>query len=259
VLTSDELRAHLDVSWPSALAAHRPEDYGDGWNLVYGGLVTPSKERMAYKLRYLLGRRLVREERYRDAQAYLPTSLGLPLKTLASSLADGRDKVRPAEERARALFHAACITRHRGLELLGTELEPDWFIDEGAYEHDPFAKARTSGAFRKLGPTADERKRAGRPPATPVKRFHYRYRGADLAREAAELLPDGSPEKARILVTAGNWLEGRDPEAAKPFYEALLSCCGETGLGQRAQRVKAIPNVTDACPADTRVQGGEQR
>jgi hypothetical protein len=259
VLTTDELRAYLDASWPAKLAAHRPVDYGDGWTLIYGGLVTPSKERMAYKLRYLLGRRLVREARYEEAQKYLPVSLGMPVRALARSLSEGRETGRPAQERARALFRAVCITRHQGLELLGTELEPDWYVYEGAHENEPYAKARTGGAFRHLGPTADERRRAGRSPAAPAKRFHYRYRGGDLALAAAALLPDGSPEKARILVTAGNWLEGRDPEAARPFYDALLSCCGDTDLGQRAQRAKAIPNIPDACPADTRVQAAAER
>lgn len=259
VLTTDELRAYMEPGWPAALAAHRPDDYGDGWELVYAGLVSPSKERSAYKLRYLLGRRLAREGRYKEALAYLPTSLSLPVKTLASSVEQGRDVKNPAAERARALFRAACITRHQGLEILGTELEPDWFIYEGSYENEPFAKARTSGAFQHLGPTPDERQRARHRTAVPMKRFHYRYRGADLAREAAALLPDGSAEKAAMLVTAGNWLEGRDPDAARPFYEALLSCCGDTDLGRRALAVKAIPNVPDACPAETRMRAEEER
>ncbi len=92
-----------------------------------------------------------------------------------------------------------------------------------------------------------------------MKRFHYRYRGADLTREAAALLPDGSAEKAGMLATAGNWLEGRDPEAARPFYEALLSCCGDTDLGRRARSIKAIPNVPDACPTETRPRAENER
>jgi hypothetical protein len=254
VLTLDELREHLDAGWPAALAAHRPHEYDDGWELIYGGLVPPSRERAAYKLRYLLGRRLVREERYKEAEPYLPTSLGLPVRTLARSIDEGRDAQRPAEERARALFRAACITRYQGLELLGTELEPDWFLYEGSYENDPFAEARRAASSKSLGPTPDERQRVRRSQAVPPKRFHYRYRGADLARAAADLLPPGTSEKAGMLVTAGNWLEGRDPEAARPFYEELLRCCAETDLGRRAQRVRAIPNVPDICPTDTRGQ-----
>jgi hypothetical protein len=141
---------------------------------------------------------------------------------------------------------------------------PQWLITDEARildapTNEPFAKARISGAFQHLGPTADERQRARRRTAVPMKRFHYRYRGADLAGEAAALLPDGSAEKAGMLVTAGNWLEGRDSEAAKPFYEALLSCCGETDLGRRARSLKAIPNVPDACPAETRTRAEEER
>ncbi|HEX9943169.1 MAG TPA: hypothetical protein VGG03_14205 [Thermoanaerobaculia bacterium] len=252
VLTTDELRAYVDKAWPAALASHRPDDYGDGWEIIYGGMITPSKKRMAYTLRYLVGRRLVREGRYQEAETYLPTVLRLPLGMLARSVAAGSDTRRPAAERAQALFRAACVTRHHGLELLGTELEPDWFMYAGQFEHDSFAQARASAKFQRLGPTKEERDRAARSLMEPVKRFHYRYRGADLARSAADLLPDGSPEKARILATAGNWLEGRDPEAARPFFDAILRCCGETDLGRRARRVNAIPNLGDACPADVR-------
>jgi hypothetical protein len=133
------------------------------------------------------------------------------------------------------------------MEILGTELEPDWFVYEGQYENESYAKARAAGKFQILGPAKDERERAGRTRAEPLKRFHYRYKGADLAREAAGLLPDGSEEKARILMTAGNWLEGRDPEAARPFLDALLGCCGETDIGRRAEGLNAIPNLPDAC------------
>jgi hypothetical protein len=258
VLTTEELRTYVDQSWPAALASHRPDDYGDGWELIYGGLVTPSKERMAYMLRYLTGRRLVREGRYAEAEKYLPTVLRLPLGTLARSVAAGRDARRPAGERAQALFQAACVTRHQGLELFGTELEPDWFVYEAQFENDPFAQARAAGKFQRLGPTKDERERAARSRVEPWKRFHYRYRGMDFAQQAAALLPDGSEEEARILATAGNWIEGRDPEAAKPLLEALLSCCSDTEIGRRARRVNAIPNVGDACPAETRLQRGER-
>ncbi|HEY9420192.1 MAG TPA: CDC27 family protein [Thermoanaerobaculia bacterium] len=254
VLTTEELTAYMEKSWPVKLASHRPEDYGDRWTMLYAGMVSPSQERLAYDLRYLVGRRLVREGRYQEAEKFLPTSLGKLLRMLARSMAEGRDGQRPAEERARSLFHAACVTRYQGLELSGTELEPDWFIYEAQFENEPFAIARAKGQFSRLGPTKDEIARARKTRVTPFKRFHYRYRGMELAKEAADLLPDGT-EKARILATAGNWVEGRDPKAAQPFLEALLSCCGETEIGQRAKRANAVPNVPDACEAETRVGG----
>lgn len=252
VLTTDELIRRVNDVWPVQLASHRPEEYGDNWTILYAGMVSPSKERMAYDLRYLVGRRLVREGRYEEAEKFLPTSLGKPLRTLARSMAEGRDAQRPAGGRSRSLFRAACVLRYQGLELSGTELEPDWFLYDGQFENKPFAQARARGQFSRLGPTKDEIARARKTRAAPFKRFHYRYRGMALAKEAADLLPDGQ-EKAEILATAGNWVEGRDPEAAKPFLEAILSCCGETPVGQRAKRVNAIPNVPDACEGETKV------
>jgi hypothetical protein len=256
VLTTDEAASYVNGSWPVKLASHRPEEYGDRWTMLFAGMVSPSKERVAYDLRYLVGRRLVREGRYEEAEKFLPTSLGKQVRTLARSMAEGRDPQRPAEERSRSLFRAACVLRYQGLELSGTELEPDWFLYEGQFENPPFAQARAKGAFTRLGPTKDEVARASKTRVAPFKRFHYRYRGMELAKEAADLLPDGM-EKARILATAGNWIEGRDPKAAQPFLDALLSCCGETEIGERAKRVNAIPNVPDACEAETRVGGSQ--
>ncbi len=252
VMTTEEVRAYVDQGWPVALASHRPEEYGDGWSLLFGGLISPEKERVAYDLRYLVGRRLAREGRYEEAEKFLPTPLGAPLRLLARSLAEGRDPQRSAAERSAALFRAACVTRYQGLELLGTELDPDWFVHEGQFELDSFSKARTAGKFTHLGPTEDERKRARQSQVKPAKRFHYRYRGMEIAKEAADLLPDDTAEKARILATAGNWVEGRDPDAAKPLLSAILSCCANTDVAVRARKVNAIPNIEDACEAATR-------
>ena len=255
VLSTEELRTWVDRAWPPALASHRPDDYGDGWTFIYGGIVSPSKDRTAYSLRYLLGRRLAREGRYGEAESYLPKPLGLPLKTLARSI--GRRARRPAPGRR-----------------AGTGALPRRLRQPAPGHGDPGhgAGARLvhlRGAVRervlRRGPgrrnVPDPRSHSGREGeggpergSKPWKRFHYRYKAAEIAREAAGLLPDGSEEKARILATAGNWLEGRDPEAARPFLETLLSCCGETVLGRQARRANAIPNVGDACEAGTKPQ-----
>jgi hypothetical protein len=78
----------------------------------------------------------------------------------------------------------------------------------------------------------------------PEKRFHYRYRAAELAWWAASLLPNESEETARILHTAGGWLKARDPQAANPFYQALVLRCGGTELGRAAAKVRWFPRVT---------------
>ncbi len=92
----------------------------------------------------------------------------------------------------------------------------------------------------------------------PDKRFHYRYLGADLARSAADLLPEGSAEKAGALASAGTWIKNRDSKAAQPFYDALLSCCGDTDLGRKAKRLKSIP-TTDVCEGDTKPKAEENQ
>jgi len=264
VLTVDELRAYVDASWPAALASrHEPTamsvDNSDVWETQYAGLAEPPAERIAYDLRYLLGRRLVRAGRTADARAYLPASREPGIEMLQRSLAEGRDAARSAEERARALFRAACVTRYQGLELQGTEIEPDWFFFGAEYDTDAFAAGRADPkTHRHLGPSADEQARVRQTRTEPAKRFHYRYRGAALARSAADLLPKGSVERARILATAGNWLEGRDPQAARPFLDAILSCCADTDVGRKSRKANAVSNVEDACEAETKPPAEEE-
>lgn len=242
VLTFDELRTYVDATWPADLAArYQPEEYPPPYA---GGLATPLEERIAYDLRYLLGRRLARAGRYREASPYLPGALRPDLDIVAAAAASGKDEQRPASGRAQTLFRAACALRHRGMELVGTEVEPDWSIFGGSYDPEFIVADRDAREGRSVIPkSADEKKREERHRVSPWKRFHYRYRAATLAREAAALLPDGSAEKARFLAVAGSWLKGRDPEAAQPLYNELVRCCGGTELGRQAVERRWFPEV----------------
>jgi tetratricopeptide (TPR) repeat protein len=240
VLPLDELKASVDEKWPAALIKDLPE-YPMHWE---GLQATPNLA--ARDIRHLLGRRLVRAGRFEEAEPYLPENLRPTLDTLATGLRDGRDAALPAERRSAALFRAACVTRKQGMELTGTELDPDWFALEGQYEilnYPTEMAARAENPHLKPGPDESQRMEQNRP--EPDQRFHYRYRAADMARDAAALLPDGSDEKARILATAGSWLKARDPETARPFYQALLDCCGDTKLGREAKQVRWFPEVPD--------------
>jgi hypothetical protein len=147
-------------------------------------------------------------------------------------------------ERAHAGFRAACITRKGGLTLQGTEGEPDW-AEYGA-EYDLGSLADHRKEQRVFAPSADELARVERHKAKPNQRYHYRYRAADLAWDAAQFLPSGD-EKAGVLATAGNWIEKEDPKAADRFYKALVRCCGDTELGQAADETRWFP-AADTCP-----------
>lgn len=90
---------------------------------------------------------------------------------------------------------------------------------------------------QRLAPATDD--------VQPLLRFHYRYRAAALAWEAAEQMPDNTEETARVLCTAGTWLKYRDPQAADRFYKALVNRCRQTVLGQEADRLRWFPNLPD--------------
>jgi hypothetical protein len=259
VLSLDELKAYVDREWPRASgtpALSNDVDVEEGWQPLYAGVILPEPKDVDWNLRNLLGRRLVRAGRHAEALPYLIEESRPAVEELASALKAGQDAKRPAAERAGNLFRAACVMRHQGLEIAGTELEPDWAMSGGSYDQGSFTEARENPeTHRQLAATEDERTRVRKSRTEPFERFHYRFRGADLAWEAASLLSDGSPEKARMLTVAGTWIKNRDPKAADRFYRALVSCCGQTDLGREAARVKWFPEVEDCAPAAE--EGGE--
>ena len=129
------------------------------------------------------------------------------------------------------------------MDLLGTELDPDWAIWSGDFALGDAGAARRKGPGAEggvLAPTPLELERLAAQ-RVPEKRFHYRYRAADLAWWAASLLPNDADETAEILATAGGWLKARDPEAAKPFYQALVIRCGNTAAGRAAAQKRWFP------------------
>lgn len=274
VLTTDELVDHvkrhaprwsekLEAFWDGKLEGdaipHRimanATEAPDLWNLT-------SAHTHYDDLRYLLGRRLNREFRFREARAFMPTPM-LPLYDhfVALHRAGISNKYKGSDKTA-ILWNEAAILREFGLILIGTEGAPDGFERWGSFEADDFfsLRARRDGwkswweyqresgnppeLKEKLEPdevanprvSRDEIRRARAHAVVPNLRFHYRYRAADLAWKAAELAPDNSNTKAHILNTAGKWLAARDPIAADRFYKALVRRNWSHPLGQAADK-----------------------
>ncbi|HKI00621.1 MAG TPA: hypothetical protein VKK31_01455 [Thermoanaerobaculia bacterium] len=208
---------------------------------------SPTFEENRQRLRDLLARRLARAGRYQEASAYFTDERKQKAMTgLTAALGAGRDARRPAAQRAESLFEAACRTRHQGLEILGTELDPDWALGGGSLEGGTAIESRQDAAQHPFLPaSAGELARARRSAPRYTATFHYRYRGADLVWEAASLLPDETDEKARMLAVAGSWLKYLNPEAADRFYKRLVRCCGNTELGRTADERRWFPTVDD--------------
>ena len=191
-------------------------------------------------LRYLLGRRLVREERYDEAVAYLPQPYDQVLRKYAAALRAGRDRSRAEKERARSLFTAAWLARHEGMELMGTEGAPNNFSEAGNFEASDLAQQIQSGTYRVTdylqagGPQVMTKKIALRLPSRarsrltnsevePNRRFHYRYLASALALRAAALLPNDSEELADVVNCAGHWVKNATKNSATAITRSSSS------------------------------------
>lgn len=200
-------------------------------------------------LRYLLGRRLVREGQAARAVLYLPPALQPAAVRLARLLRQADDAHRPAEERALACYNAARILRWDGLELSGAELYPDSRYVDGQYEYGVTPKASEQGVLPPVryegNLDVDPALRldaAGMPVAAalqqaekifrqqpPVLRFHYRLRAAGLMWRCAELTQDDRL-KGLAFYTAGFWLRDRQPALARLCAQR----CRLVGAGRSA-------------------------
>ena len=243
VLTANELKTYVERHWsaaPSGDETPAAAEYNE-----------PSDERSSTRpvgeeIRYLLARRLVRLSRCDEARKYFPGQWLGKFDELVKTLSAGENKSLSAEQRAAGFFGAAKIARHDGMELMGTEVEPDWHIYRGDFDLSSIGAQRaTNKTSAVLVASRGELGRVAQHRADPEARFHYRYQAAFLALEAAKLLPDNSDETARILCTAGSWLKNRDPQTADLFYKALVRRCRKTILGAEADRLRWFPQIDE--------------
>ena len=245
VLTSEELQAYVDANWPASILEQRSDEDGFGEE----GL-------KAMKIRYLLARRLSRLGLYEKAQPYYPNTqkeLLEAFEMFTKALKKANDHALSQTERADAFWTAAWLTRHKGMELFGFELDPDWSMFGGNYSPKRRLEIREELSEKKVinAPSSDEIERARREVAQPDKRFHYRYMASDFAWEAAALMPNEDDELARRLCLAGSWHRDQDNEHADVFYKSLVLRCGTTVLGKKANRIRWFPKIADTLKAES--------
>ncbi|HEV7405347.1 MAG TPA: hypothetical protein VGO11_20555, partial [Chthoniobacteraceae bacterium] len=262
VLTIEELKTYVDREAPPPAAGRQ----------MVNGPAQAAKGDPKLRLRWLLGRRLVRADRYAEAAPYLPAPYDKVLATYAKALDDGANPKLEKAVRARAWFAAAWIARHDGLEIMGTEVAPDVFIAEGEFETDPIAQERRTGKYTdhvynpqkeqtvsrpiSLKPTKEELERLNKSRLVPEVRWHYRVIAGALAMKAAALLPDNTPELADVINTAGNWLKDRDNKAADQCFLALMKRAANTEIGRVAKAKRWF--VDKAGPWSAREQAAHE-
>ncbi len=183
----------------------------------------------------------------------------IPPKSFASSVSSfvsgfwGAEEERVIDrQRANALSDAAELTRRHGMELMGTELDPDWFVFGGNYELTGISQLRAESynrenadydpaLIRTLAASDDELQRAAAHAPEPDKRFHYRYVASGLMWQAAQYLPDNDLKCASALYWGGAYLQNRDPQAADKFYKALVWRNLNLPYAQRADKLRWFP------------------
>jgi len=235
VLTPQEVKEYVDRVWPGT----RPDvEKGPG-----GKESRP--DWTCRKVRYLLARRLARIGHWEEARGYYPAEWRGRFDVYVQGLRDGSDQDLSNERRAEGLWRAAIVARYEGIELLGTEVEPDWFVLKGKFSPREMAEMRGKyEAKKELVPsTRDEARRAKQHVAVPNERYHYRYTATQHAWRAAGLLLDDSEEAARMLCIAGAWLGASDPNEADRFYKELVVRCRKTEIGREAERVRWFPKI----------------
>lgn len=240
VLTTDELKGYVDRFWPAVTAvqiANEQERFG-------GSNVCPAVLRE--NIRYLLARRLTRESHGDLARDYFPVAWLAAHDQLMLTLSNGWNETLQSPERASALFEAAVITRTNGMELIGTEVAPDWHYHLGDFDEGVTGEDRsTNEAAVLVRPSTDELRRNAEHQPDPNRRFHYRYQAASLAWEAAKLLPNNNDQTAYMLWKGGSFLKYKDPQTADLFYKALVRRNRKTVLGAEADRERWFPTLDE--------------
>ncbi len=215
LLSSKQLRQYVDVH-----CQDYNSDYDSNLNMnkydFYFYEKTGSSGAFNNCLKYLLARRLMREEKYDLALKYFPYQLAVVAGQYLEFKRKSEDKKYSLDQRALASYNAAKLMRHYGMSLVGTELYPDCHYCLGGFSDDDSRKP-----FWWDGAVAGKIKALAEKHLLNINlRFHYRFKAAEMMRQAANQarLRD---LKALCYFAGGCYIKGRDPKRADLQYKPL--------------------------------------
>lgn len=246
VLTVDEFKNYVDRTWPEV---HVDDDE----EKEFPEDMRPSVQ--SGKIRYVLARRLARANRIADARAYYPAEWLPKYDLLIQCLNVALDTNSPRADRITHYLTAAYLTRSNGMELIGTEVGPDYTCWAGNYQEGPSADERFAALTNSVTHASrDELERADAHGVNPDERWHYRDHAKKLRIAGQRLqfdeqlaealqLPDNTDEKAMALYRLGK--RAPDLETADKVYKLLVRRCRKTELGDVADRQRWFPKFDE--------------
>jgi hypothetical protein len=250
LLTTDELKGFVDT-----LNKTRPKHW----------------QRSVGMVDHRLASRLFRDGRMEEALEYVPSYVAVKARTyvILRRLADRTDVA--DRTRADAYWRAALIIGEIGETILhapiglswtsdGYGMKPDsnWYVGYGFLPHLRLNMERENEHAQKhvlIAPAGEEKRRLNSwleaHVAHPVRSERdARYGSFDLALRAARRLPDNDPAGGQILQYAGGLLKYREPKAANPAYQLLVTRFKETPYGEHALKAHWFSAERPSPPAD---------
>lgn len=246
VLTTDEFKAYVDQNWPEAM-----KDAEEDKNLPEE--LKPGVQ--SQKIRYLLARRLARDARVAEARGYFPPEWLEKYDRFIQCLTAALDVQTPRDQRITNYYTAAFLIRSNGMEMIGTEVQPDFACWAGNFQEGPTWEDRaTKAATSLIGASRDEMERAQIGGAGPADRWHYRAYAPPLREEAAKLqfeerleqvkqMPRDTDETALAFYQLGK--SAPTLELADIAYKLLVRRCRKTELGDAADRQRWFPRFDE--------------
>lgn len=182
---------------------------------------TRIEERYRENLGNLLARRLMRVGRVEEAIEWAPKELKKLIVEYQELMNKTVDKKASNDTRAIAYFNLSRLVATRGMELMGTELRPDGSIFDGNYSYDGASLAEPK-ELAKILKTDEKVWQGWKAPNDRVeKRFHYRYKAMEFAREAVNLAKDNDVKAWSLMMGGVITLSVDDPKSANWFYKKL--------------------------------------